>query len=93
MMHYKRYQNWNRKGDVFVVCVDEETTPLGLVCGNSGYNHKRVKPKLFYLLFLCLVSFSFFVAPQFFTSPHKFSLLCKLLSIFLSFGFWGFNFF
>lgn len=80
MMHYKRYQNWNRKGDVFVVCVDEETTPLGLVCGNSGYNHKRAKPKLFYLLFLCLISFSLFLAPQFFTSPHKFSILYSFSS-------------
>ncbi|MCD7448940.1 hypothetical protein HAX54_047552 [Datura stramonium] len=80
MMHYKRYQHWNRKGDVLVVCVDEETSPLGLVCGNSGYNHKRVKPKLFYLLFLSLISFSFILAPQFLTSPHSFSLLYSFSS-------------
>ncbi|CAN4106591.1 unnamed protein product [Withania somnifera] len=77
MMHYKRYHNWNRKGDVLVVCVDEETTPLGLVCGN---NHKRAKPKLVYLLFLCLISLSLFFAPQFFTSPYTFSLLYSFSS-------------
>ncbi|OIT34067.1 PREDICTED: EGF domain-specific O-linked N-acetylglucosamine transferase-like [Nicotiana attenuata] len=51
MMHYKRYQHWSKKEDVFVVCVDEEL--------NSGYNCKRAKPKLFYLLFLSFISFSF----------------------------------
>ncbi|XP_060186078.1 xylan glycosyltransferase MUCI21-like [Lycium barbarum] len=78
MNHYKRYHNWSKKGgDVLVVCVDEETTPLGLVCGN---NHKRIKPKLLYLLFLFLISFSFILAPQFFTSPHSFSLLYSFSS-------------
>ncbi|PHT80669.1 hypothetical protein T459_13684 [Capsicum annuum] len=78
MMHYKRYHHWNKKGDVLVVCVDEDiTTPLGLVCGN---NHKKTKPKIYYLLFLCLISFSFFLAPQFFTSPHGFSLLYSFSS-------------
>lgn len=79
VMHYKRYQHWNRKGDVFVVCVDEETTPLSLVFGNSGYNHKRTKPKLFYIVFLCLISFSLFLAPELFSS-HKFSLLYSFSS-------------
>lgn len=93
VMHYKRYQHWNRKGDVFVVCVDEETTPLSLVFGNSGYNHKRTKPKLFYIVFLCLISFSLFLAPELFSS-HKFSLLCKLLSLsVLIFWFLGFQVF
>ncbi|KAJ8565084.1 hypothetical protein K7X08_001544 [Anisodus acutangulus] len=69
MMHYKRYHSWSKKGgDVLVVCVDEETNPLGLVCGNSAYNHKRTKPKLCYLLFLSLISFSFILALYSFSS-------------------------
>lgn len=44
-----------------------------------------VKPKLFYLLFLSLISCSFILAAHLFTSSPTFSLLCRLLiSLFAS---------
>ncbi|XP_009595214.1 xylan glycosyltransferase MUCI21-like [Nicotiana tomentosiformis] len=74
MVQYQRYQQW-KKGDEVVVCLDEKSQyPFGLVCENIGHS-KRSRPKLLFLLLLSLVSFSFILAPYFFTSAPTFSLL------------------
>lgn len=86
MVYYQRYHLW-RKGDV---CLDEEshkhTHSHLFVCENS----KRIaRPKLLFLVLLSFISFSFILAPLFFTSAPTLSLLCKFLS-FLSFSVCGF---
>nr|GMD85715.1 EGF domain-specific O-linked N-acetylglucosamine transferase-like [Ipomoea batatas] len=64
MVHYQRSHQSGKKG-VDVDHEDEESHhPLGLVCGNNGYNSKRAKPKLLSLLFLSLISCCFILAPQ-----------------------------
>ncbi|XP_019166132.1 PREDICTED: EGF domain-specific O-linked N-acetylglucosamine transferase [Ipomoea nil] len=64
MVYYQRNHQSVKKG-VDVDHEDEESHhPLGLVCGNNGYNSKRAKPKLLSLLFLSLISCCFILAPQ-----------------------------
>lgn len=72
MVQYQRYQQW-KKGDELVVCLDEES-----VFENTNHT-KRSRLKLLFLLLLSFISFSFFLAPHFFTSSSTFSL-CKFFS-------------
>ncbi|CAN4109220.1 unnamed protein product [Withania somnifera] len=73
MVQYHRYQQW-KKGDV---CLDEESQSHSFVCENT----KRIaRPKLLFLVLLSFISFSFILAPLFFTSAPT-------LSVLYSFGF------
>ncbi|KAI4300805.1 hypothetical protein L6164_034139 [Bauhinia variegata] len=71
MVHYLRYHQLRKGGESIK---DEESQNLDLDCTNSGY-YKRTKPKLSYILFLVLLSFSFVLAPLFFGSSSNLSLL------------------
>ena len=79
MVHYQRYQPLKKGGvDVFAEGDEESQSIVGLIWGNTGYN-KRTRPRLLSLLFLSLISCSLILAPQFFSCPSSFSLLCKLI--------------
>ncbi|KAL3819779.1 hypothetical protein ACJIZ3_005684 [Penstemon smallii] len=79
MVKYQRknlYTHFKKSKD-YMVDEDEESIldPFGLICGNSVFSSKRSKPKILYIIFLCLVSCSLILTLQFFFSNSNFSLL------------------
>ncbi|KAL2535039.1 Glycosyltransferase family 61 protein [Abeliophyllum distichum] len=60
---------------------DSYLHPFALICTNSGYSNKRAIPKLFFFIFLFLLSCTLFLAPHLFSSNSITSL-----SFFYSFG-------
>ncbi|XAR72351.1 Protein O-GlcNAc transferase [Bertholletia excelsa] len=74
MMHYQRYSHLGKGMEVVGDEDDESPTNLVLLCENIGYYNKRTMPRrLFTLLFLCLLSCSLILGPQFLGFPPSFS--------------------
>lgn len=79
------YSQWKKSKD-YMVDEDEELglDPFGLICGNSAYSNKRIKPKFLYFIFFSLVSCSLVLAPLLLSFGSNFSLLCKSFFLIVS---------
>lgn len=69
-MHYQRYYHHLKKGEVVISGFVE--VYHGSARGNTLYTNKRGKPRLFFLLFLCLLSFALIWTSQPFPSGFSF---------------------